>query len=34
MSEEVNRFYLKEFVAQLNLLTETYDKVTSSKHRL
>lgn len=34
MPEELKQFYLKEFDAQLNFLTETYDKVTSSKHRL
>lgn len=34
MSEELKQFYLKEFNVQLNFLTETYDRVTSSRHKL
>ncbi len=34
MPEKLKQFYLKEFDVQLNFLTETYEKVTSSKQRL
>lgn len=34
MSDELKQFYLKEFESQLNFITETYDKIMSSKHRL
>lgn len=34
MLDELKQFYLKEFESQLSFITETYDKIMSSKHRL